>query len=77
MEDVWTMFTKMPSQNVVTWNAILGGCTMHGLGNEALKHFEQMCEEGVQPNDTTFTCVSYQLVTMHVWWMKACIVMCP
>ncbi len=39
MEDVWTMLTKMPSQNVVTWNAILGGCAMHGLGNEAFKHF--------------------------------------
>jgi pentatricopeptide repeat protein len=57
MEDVWTMLTKMPSQNVVTWNAILGGCAMHGLGNEAFKHFEQMCEEDVKPNDTTFTCL--------------------
>jgi pentatricopeptide repeat protein len=24
---------------------------------EALKHFEQMCEEGVQPNDVTFVCL--------------------
>jgi hypothetical protein len=40
MEDAWTMFNKMPSQNVVTWNAILGGCAMHGLGKEARKHFE-------------------------------------
>jgi hypothetical protein len=27
---------------------------MHGHGKEALKYFEQMCEEGVQPNDITF-----------------------
>jgi hypothetical protein len=26
----------MPSQDVVTWDAILGGCTMHGHGKEAL-----------------------------------------
>jgi hypothetical protein len=30
---------------------------MHGHGKEALKHFEQMCEEGVQPNDITFVCL--------------------
>jgi pentatricopeptide repeat protein len=40
-------FNKMPySQDVVTWTAILGGCVMHGHGKEALKHFEQVCEEG-------------------------------
>jgi len=47
----------MPSQDMVTWNAILGGCAMHGHGKEALKHFEQMCEEGVQPDDSTFVCL--------------------
>jgi pentatricopeptide repeat protein len=41
-EDARRVFNKMPSQNVVTWNAILGGCAMHGCGKEALKHFEQM-----------------------------------
>ncbi len=57
MEDARGVFNKMPSRNVVTWNAILGGCAMNGHGNEALKHFEQMCEEGVQPDDITFICV--------------------
>jgi len=36
---------------------IRGGCAMHGLGKEALKHFEWMCEEGVQPNNITFVCL--------------------
>ncbi len=73
LEDAWRVFNKMPSQDVVTWNAILGGCAMHGHGKEALKHFEQMCE-GVQQNDVTFF-VFCQLVAMQVWWMKACTVM--
>ncbi len=73
MEDAWRVFNKMPSQDVVTWNAILGGCAMHGHGKEALKHFEQMCE-GVQENDVTFF-VFCQLVAMQVWWMKACTAM--
>ncbi len=57
MEDAWRVFNKMPSQTVVTWNAILGGCAMNGHGKEALKYFEQMCTEGVQPDDTTFNCL--------------------
>jgi pentatricopeptide repeat protein len=39
IEDAWSVFNKMPSQNVVTWTAILGGCAMHGHGKEALKTF--------------------------------------
>jgi len=44
----------MPFQDVFTWNAILGGCPMHGHGKEALEHFECMCEESVQPDEVTF-----------------------
>jgi pentatricopeptide repeat protein len=57
MEDAWRVFNKMPSRIVVTWNAILGGCAMNGHGKEALKYFEQMCREGVQPDDTIFICL--------------------
>jgi pentatricopeptide repeat protein len=57
IEDAWRVFNRMPSRDVVTWNAILGGCAMHGHGKEALKHFERMCEEGVQPDDITFICL--------------------
>jgi pentatricopeptide repeat protein len=55
IKDAWRVFNKMPSQDVVIWNAMLGGCAMHGHGKEALKHFEQMCE-GVQPDDIIFIC---------------------
>jgi len=48
---------QMPSHDVVSSNAISGGCAMHGHGEAALKHFEQMCAEGVQPNGITFVCV--------------------
>jgi hypothetical protein len=47
---------------------------MHGHGKEALKHFEWMCKEGVQP-DISLLFVFCQLVGMQVWWMKACAVM--
>jgi len=57
LKDAWRVFNKMPSQDVVTWTTILGGCAMHGHGKEALKHFERMCKEGVQPDDITFVCL--------------------
>ncbi len=49
------------SQNVVSWNAIFGGCAMHGHGKEALKQFDQMWEEGVQLDDVTFVLSSVSL----------------
>ncbi len=57
MEDTWRVFNNMASHDVLSWNAILEGCAMHGHGKEALKQFEQMCEEGVQPGDITFVCL--------------------
>jgi hypothetical protein len=30
---------------------------MHGHGKDAHKYFEQMCAEGVQPDDITFICL--------------------
>jgi pentatricopeptide repeat protein len=40
MADAWRVFNKMPSHDVVSWNAILGGCAMHGHGKEVLEHFD-------------------------------------
>ncbi|KAH8973473.1 hypothetical protein BDL97_01G050500 [Sphagnum fallax] len=57
MEDAWRVFYQMPSQNVVSWTAMLHGYAMHGLGNEALAHFERMCQQGVKINDVTFVCL--------------------
>jgi pentatricopeptide repeat protein len=57
MEDACRVFNTMPAHDVVSWNAMIGGYAIHGHGKEALKQFEQMREEGVQPDDTTFVCL--------------------
>ncbi len=54
MEDACRVFNKLPSHDLVSWNALLGGYAMHGHRKEALKNFKWMCEEGVQPDDITF-----------------------
>jgi pentatricopeptide repeat protein len=46
----------MPTKNVVSWTTLLSGYAEQGQGEEALKLFEQMKEEGVPPNDITFVC---------------------
>ncbi len=56
------------SQNVVSWNAIFGGCAMHGHGKEALKQFDGE----VQSQMMLLLFVFCQFVAMQVWWMMAC-----
>ncbi|CAK9234682.1 unnamed protein product [Sphagnum troendelagicum] len=57
MEDAWRVFNTMPSRDVVSWNAMLGGFALHGHGQEALAHFERMCEEGIEVDNVTFVCL--------------------
>jgi pentatricopeptide repeat protein len=57
LEDAWKVFNKMPTHNIASWNAMLGGYAMHGHAEKALGQFEQMCEAGVEINSVTFLCL--------------------
>ncbi len=54
IEDAWRVFDKMPSENVVTWSTIILGHEKGGQGQEALGLFQEMQQEGVQPDSVTF-----------------------
>jgi pentatricopeptide repeat protein len=54
IEDAWSVFNKMPYRDVVTWNAMVLGHVKCGQGQKALELFQQMQQEGVQPNSVTF-----------------------
>jgi len=54
IEDAWRVFNKMPSRNVVTWNAMVLGHVKCGQGQKALELFQQMQQQAVQPNSVTF-----------------------
>ncbi|KAJ7542131.1 hypothetical protein O6H91_10G091000 [Diphasiastrum complanatum] len=56
-EDARELFNNMSERDVVSWNAMIVGYAQNGLGKEALALYEQMKQEGVQPNKVTFTCV--------------------
>jgi pentatricopeptide repeat protein len=47
----------LPIQNVITWNALIGGYVQIGRGHEALTCFQQMQHEGLSPDVVTFICV--------------------
>ncbi|CAM6061095.1 unnamed protein product [Sphagnum tenellum] len=42
MEDAWRVFNKMPSQNIVTWTAVIVGHVKCREGQKALELFPQM-----------------------------------
>lgn len=48
------VFDKLPTRNLVTWNALIAGYAQHMLGDEAWSCFEQMRDEGLSPDAITF-----------------------
>ncbi|XP_052184928.1 putative pentatricopeptide repeat-containing protein At3g13770, mitochondrial [Diospyros lotus] len=48
------IFKILPRKNIVTWNAMIDGYGMHGLGHHAMLTFSQMLEHGFRPNAITF-----------------------
>ncbi|KAG6393935.1 hypothetical protein SASPL_144510 [Salvia splendens] len=50
------VFKSMPNRNVITWNAMILACGMHGEGDGALALFRKIAAE-VKPNEVTFIAV--------------------
>ncbi|KAL5724839.1 hypothetical protein ACHQM5_008050 [Ranunculus cassubicifolius] len=47
-------FDRFASKDVVMWNSMITGYAQHGLGDEALQVFDEMCSGGMVPDDVTF-----------------------
>lgn len=48
------LFDKMSKRDVISWNAMIAGYGMHGLGEDALAIFAQMQEAHMKPDNATF-----------------------
>ncbi|KAJ7539126.1 hypothetical protein O6H91_11G077500 [Diphasiastrum complanatum] len=51
------VFEKLKVRNRVSWNAMIAGYVNHRLDKEAIKLFEEMQQNGVQPDKITFQSV--------------------
>ncbi|OVA13601.1 Pentatricopeptide repeat [Macleaya cordata] len=54
IENAVRIFDVLPSKDVFTWTAMIGGLAVNGHGEKALELFSQMKEAGVRPNEVTF-----------------------
>ncbi|XP_019242725.1 PREDICTED: pentatricopeptide repeat-containing protein At1g09190 [Nicotiana attenuata] len=54
LEAAFTLFKDMPRKNVVSWNAMISNCAFNGKGELGVELFDEMLNEGVRPNDSTF-----------------------
>ncbi|KAI5066635.1 hypothetical protein GOP47_0019259 [Adiantum capillus-veneris] len=50
------VLVKIPSRNVVSWNALIAGYVEHEYGVEALSCYKCMQIEGITPDDATLSC---------------------
>uniref|UniRef100_A0A2P2Q400 Pentatricopeptide repeat-containing protein At3g46790ic n=1 Tax=Rhizophora mucronata TaxID=61149 RepID=A0A2P2Q400_RHIMU len=51
------VFDKLNRRDVVSWNSLISSYGVHGLGEEALKIFEEMICNGVMPSPISFISV--------------------
>lgn len=54
IDDAQLTFDKMDKRDEVSWNAIICGYSIHGLGMEALNLFDMMQQANCKPNKLTF-----------------------
>lgn len=57
ISDARRVFDKLAVRNVVSWSSMIEGYAEKGQGEEALKLFKGMHEEGIDPNGITFMCL--------------------
>lgn len=48
------VFDRMDTRDIISWNAMIVGYGIHGLGAEALGLFKNFLETGLKPDDVTF-----------------------
>ncbi|KAI5084874.1 hypothetical protein GOP47_0001043 [Adiantum capillus-veneris] len=79
IEEASTAFFKVPSQDVITWSALIGGYAQQGCEQEAFELVKTMWQHGVEPNHVTYVhvleaCSNINAVLEQGMLAHACIV---
>ncbi|KAL5983268.1 hypothetical protein ACLOJK_017352 [Asimina triloba] len=59
LDDSEKAFLELEDSDIVLWSAMICAYGFHGRGWEAVKLFEQMERQGIEPNDVTFLGLLY------------------
>ncbi|MCO5557222.1 hypothetical protein L7F22_010782 [Adiantum nelumboides] len=52
-----SVLEKLPSRNIVCWNALIAGYAQKGQGQQALGCFQRMLQESICPDGVTYVCI--------------------
>ncbi|KAJ8649502.1 hypothetical protein MRB53_002525 [Persea americana] len=52
-----SVFRKIKRKNLASWNSMIMGFSVHGLGKEAMSLFSEMCESGFHPDGISLTAI--------------------
>ncbi|KAL2332276.1 hypothetical protein Fmac_019857 [Flemingia macrophylla] len=51
------VFDNIKGRDLISWNSLIGGYGMHGLGENALRTFDEMIRAGMKPDNITFVAI--------------------
>ncbi|KAL5700061.1 hypothetical protein ACHQM5_025560 [Ranunculus cassubicifolius] len=57
LEEAEEIFKEMRDKDIITYNSMLAGLSMHGKSNETIKMFEELLERGFMPSNISFVSV--------------------
>lgn len=57
LDTALSVFRDLPTRNVITWNTMITGFAFNGKGEFGVKLFDDMINEGLSPNYSTFVAV--------------------
>ena len=53
LKDARQVFDELVKKSIYTWTITTGGYSQHNHAKDAMEIFNQMCHDGVQPNEIT------------------------
>ncbi|KAG9459596.1 hypothetical protein H6P81_004104 [Aristolochia fimbriata] len=54
LESARKVFDEIPERSIVSWNSMIAGFALNGIGEAGIDLFEEMKAKGVKPNEITF-----------------------
>ncbi|CAJ1955413.1 unnamed protein product [Sphenostylis stenocarpa] len=51
------VFDNLKGRDLISWNSLIGGYGMHGLGDNALIRFDEMIRAGMKPDNVSFVAI--------------------